>query len=97
MSPLRLGEQDLLHVSLQRLTCVWSCEHRSDTFFLATGFFGNTDGANGETGCDCNHRGGVPGFVQVTSFAHDLLHNAHDMLEGIGRSIVPETSDALSQ
>ncbi|BDA45400.1 probable flavohemoprotein at C-terminar half [Coccomyxa sp. Obi] len=39
---------------------------RSDTFFMATGFFGDTDGAKGETGCDCNHRGGVPGFVQVT-------------------------------
>ncbi|CAL8471002.1 g10544 [Coccomyxa elongata] len=39
---------------------------RSDTLFLATGFFGISDETNGDTGCDCNHRGGVPGFVQVT-------------------------------
>ncbi|KAK9901386.1 hypothetical protein WJX75_009774 [Coccomyxa subellipsoidea] len=39
---------------------------RSDTLFLATGFSGLGDGADGVNGCDCNHRGGAPGFVEVS-------------------------------
>lgn len=45
--------------------------HRSDTLFLATGFSGLSDGADGVNGCDCNHRGGAPGFVEVLNpFQH---------------------------
>ncbi len=45
---------------------VYVVPYRSDTIFLATGFDGIGDGADdGMNGCDCNHRGGVPGFVQV--------------------------------
>lgn len=38
---------------------------KSDTLWLATGYFGIENGADGVNGCDCNHRGGAPGFVQV--------------------------------
>ena len=38
--------------------------------FLATSFMGvseGADGVDGVNGCDCNDRGGPPGFVQASS------------------------------
>ena len=52
---------------------------RSDPLFLATGFFGVEEGADGMNGCDCNHRGGAPGFAKVLSrlsLVH--AHQKHD-------------------
>ena len=41
------------------------CCCRSDTVFLATAYLGGGEGAGNLDSCDCNHRGGSPGFVKV--------------------------------
>ena len=38
---------------------------RCDMLFLGTSFMGVSEGADGMNGCDCNDRGGPPGFVQA--------------------------------
>eukprot|EP00208_Stichococcus_sp_RCC1054_P001207 CAMPEP_0206146014 /NCGR_PEP_ID=MMETSP1473-20131121/29247_1 /ASSEMBLY_ACC=CAM_ASM_001109 /TAXON_ID=1461547 /ORGANISM="Stichococcus sp, Strain RCC1054" /LENGTH=576 /DNA_ID=CAMNT_0053542437 /DNA_START=347 /DNA_END=2074 /DNA_ORIENTATION=+ len=38
---------------------------RSDTLLIASGHEQVRNGEDGISGCDCNHRGGSPGFVQV--------------------------------
>ena len=52
---------------------------RADTFFIATGFRGR--GASEVFGMDASHRGGAPGFVQVTGaqeiFFPDYAGNNH--------------------
>ncbi len=38
----------------------------ADTLFLATCWFGQPGEGDGVSGCDTSHRGGPPGFVQVS-------------------------------
>lgn len=39
---------------------------RTDTIFLASCYYGDLEAGDGVVGCDVSHRGGPPGFVQVS-------------------------------
>lgn len=43
-----------------------ACQCRADTLYLATCYFGDLQGGDGVQGTDASHRGGPPGFVQVS-------------------------------